>query len=68
MINFQALSQIQNVIMYKKFEYFLSKYSTDFESIDVKWTFYAEFNIQDSFSEEYILFLDYLIYKNNGKN
>lgn len=61
MNNFEILARIQHIIMYKKFELFIKKYEWNLYSSNIKILFLTEFHIENKFSEEYILFLDYLI-------
>lgn len=63
MDNFEKLMKIQNIIMHKKFDIFINKYWGNFKNKDIKKLFFWEFQIKTDFSEEYILFLDYLIKK-----
>lgn len=61
MYNIEKIIQIQNIIMYKKFDIFILKYQNVLDKIDIRKEFLKEFNIKTEFSEEYILFLNYLI-------
>jgi len=63
MLNNKMLCRIQNVVMYKKFDFFYSKYCDTFDKVDIRENFFIEFNIRDAVSEEYVLFLEYLINK-----
>lgn len=63
MINYEILRRIQNVIIYKKFDIFYNKYLKKETNLDIKKAFFSEFKINDKFSEEYILFLEYLTNK-----
>lgn len=63
MNNSDLMWNIKIVIMKKKFDLFYEKYSNNFSDIDIRSTFFNEFEIKDDFSSEYVLFLNYLVKK-----
>ena len=63
MNNSDLIWNIKIVIMKKKFDLFYEKYSDTFSNIDIRSTFFNEFEIKDDFSSEYVLFLNYLVKK-----
>jgi len=64
MNNFDKLLKIEEIILYKKFDYFIRKYKTNLSQINIKKVYFDEFNIKSNYSEEFILFIDYLIKHN----
>ena len=69
MDNYRILQEINNIILIKKFENFYKKYN-NINYKNLKELFLKEFNIENNISEEYALFLDYLIknkYEFNNK-
>ena len=50
MNNSDLMWNIKIVIMKKKFDLFYEKYSNNFSDIDIRSTFFNEFEIKDDFS------------------
>jgi len=61
--NIELISNINSLLLQKKFEVFYSKYTWKLSSENMKEVFHKEFWIKGDFSTEYILFLEYLIIK-----
>ncbi len=64
--NLEYLWYINKLILYHRFDKFIEKYKIKLvfiDKIELKKIFVKEFNNWDNISEEYVLFLEYLIYK-----